>query len=439
MSQTTSEKSIARRGRSSYAAVASEPNTNNVRTYGDSINIETPEGSYGSISAVGSPQSISALEVPNKFPIEVIRRSPSPTIPQTFTAMPPYPPSPTQERSQPFDQICRHDQENLVPDPSANLYPIMSGPIPYETRKRSPSSPLRFERSNEYRNISNSLSSSFHEPFHTDILSLSTPDILHRQHRTYVPGHPELSHENSGYTSQPMSREPSGQSLNHMSEARRASIAETEPMPLLSDFSPKVQTSYQVYMNEEREREERPALKRSPPLRFAEPLEDITIKNNAHLKRRFNPMAPSFSPSTTTHSSPNMPNAPPNSTTTTTSLVSSIISSRQPSPLQAQLPFQPPTSIRQSPQQSPRQSPRQIQTPFSPPAPYPTDEQVQAPEMGRSSSGGVRIGPRTVIEFGTGVPGVVIEEARQRAERNRERIRREKAKSSGLGIQNLEN
>jgi len=58
--------------------------------------------------------------------------------------------------------------------------------------------------------------------------------------------------------------------------------------------------------------------------------------------------------------------------------------------------------------------------------------------MGRSSSGGVRIGPQTVIEFGTGVPGVVIEEARQRAERNRERIRREKARASGLGIQDLE-
>lgn len=59
--------------------------------------------------------------------------------------------------------------------------------------------------------------------------------------------------------------------------------------------------------------------------------------------------------------------------------------------------------------------------------------------MGRTGSGGVRIGPRTVIEFGSGVPGVDVEEARQRAEIYRERIRREKARASGLGIQGFEN
>lgn len=439
-SQAVSEGSMIRRGKSSYAAAVSEPTKDNVPSYRQPVNIEAPGSVQDSVSTFGSPSSMSAIEALNRFPIEVARQPLPRTLPQIVTPMPPYPLSPTYERDQPFDYMVKHDQENLVPDPLTNYYPRMSGPLPIETRRRSPSSPLRFDHSDDYRNISDSLPSSFHDPYNTASLSLSTPNILHKQNWTYVPGHPELSHENSGYTSQPMSRDTSGQSMDQGNERRRASITGTEPMPLLSDFSPKVHTSYQMYMKEEKEREDRPELKRSPPLRFSEPLDDSAGENTAQQRRRFNPMAPSFSPSASTYSnSPNIPGAPPNSTFSNPSLVSSNYSSRHPSPLHTQLPFQPPALTRQTPHQSPRQSPRQIQSPFSPPVPYPAEVSAEAPDMGRTGSGGVRIGPRTVIEFGSGVPGVDVEEARQRAEIYRERIRREKARASGLGIQGFEN
>lgn len=65
----------------------------------------------------------------------------------------------------------------------------------------------------------------------------------------------------TGYTSQPMSRDPSGQSAaSHASisrlklqygEGRRSSLANTEPVPDLSNFSPHIgPTSYQLYNSE---------------------------------------------------------------------------------------------------------------------------------------------------------------------------------------------
>jgi hypothetical protein len=70
----------------------------------------------------------------------------------------------------------------------------------------------------------------------------------------------------SGYTSQPMSRDPSGESARG---ARRPSLAESEPAPQMPDFSPRVPpTSYQMYENM-RERGNNGPMRKSPRLGFA--------------------------------------------------------------------------------------------------------------------------------------------------------------------------
>jgi hypothetical protein len=70
----------------------------------------------------------------------------------------------------------------------------------------------------------------------------------------------------SGYTSQPMSRDASGESARG---ARRPSLAESEPAPKIPDFSPRVPTtSYQMYENM-RERGNNGPMRRSPRLDFA--------------------------------------------------------------------------------------------------------------------------------------------------------------------------
>ena len=158
----------------------------------------------------------------------------------------------------------------------------------------------------------------------------------------------------------------------------------TRTVPKLPSFSPKIQTSYQVYS----QLHDRPAFKRSPPLRFSERLEDL--EPPAQQARKFNPNAPAFAPSG--------------------------YGSRQPSPLNSEVPFRPPAV------KSERQSPANVQGqgPFSPP-PYPDGREMGGEAMGRSGSGGVRVGGR-VINFGDGLEGVVVDEARERAERGRERI-----------------
>lgn len=136
----------------------------------------------------------------------------------------------------------------------------------------------------------NAQSSSFLNAEAPDILSLSSPDIKlyaanSNLNGTYYPGYPEFSGEvggGGGYSSQPMSRDISGGSTRSVYEKgigggvgvagevgkengyvsgigiggvgrrrdrpRRASVAETEPMPRLPVFSPRIPpTSYQVY------------------------------------------------------------------------------------------------------------------------------------------------------------------------------------------------
>lgn len=81
--------------------------------------------------------------------------------------------------------------------------------------------------------------------------------ILERDANTYL---------ESGYTSQPMSRDVSGESSRG---ARRPSLAESEPAPQMPDFSPRVPpTSYQMYENM-RERANNGPIRKSPRLDFA--------------------------------------------------------------------------------------------------------------------------------------------------------------------------
>jgi len=81
--------------------------------------------------------------------------------------------------------------------------------------------------------------------------------VFEREANTYL---------ESGYTSQPMSRDASGESVRG---ARRPSLAESEPAPKMPDFSPRVpQTSYQMY-EKMRERGNNGPMRKSPRLDFA--------------------------------------------------------------------------------------------------------------------------------------------------------------------------
>ncbi len=98
--------------------------------------------------------------------------------------------------------------------------------------------------------------------------------ILERDTNTYL---------ESGYTSQPMSRDPSGDSARG---ARRPSLAESEPAPHMPDFSPRVPpTSYQMYENM-RERGNIGPMRSSPRLDFA------TTKNTERINEWSGPLDP---------------------------------------------------------------------------------------------------------------------------------------------------
>jgi hypothetical protein len=132
-----------------------------------------------------------------------------------------------------------------------------------------------------------SLQSSVHDAQNSHFLSLSSPNIRPGREETYYPGHPEFSSRaqthtyEEGYTSQPMSRDPSGQSAHsehshqsrssHVTETgrRRPSLAETEPPPQLPDFSPRYSpTSYELY-ERRRESRERVAVRTNSRLEFS--------------------------------------------------------------------------------------------------------------------------------------------------------------------------
>lgn len=135
---------------------------------------------------------------------------------------------------------------------------------------------------------------------------------------------------------------------------------------------------------------------------------DIHANNNSlpAPRRQFhpNPTAPSFSPS---------PSRTPYSKSARTS------------PANLHSPFSPPRTLAQHSFSSISVSP--ISHPYSTPRSFTTlnqvqmegqmEEQPQAPEMGRSGSGGVKIGNGQVIKFGDFPDKVDMREARERVER----------------------
>jgi hypothetical protein len=229
----------------------------------------------------------------------------------------------------------------------------------------------------------------------------------------------------SGYTSQPMSRDPSGESAQG---ARRPSLAESEPAPQMPGFSPRIPTSYQMYENM-RERGSDGLMRKSPRLDIArardieridewsngpkpykkEKYVHSTISNNSPLpltnfsvpplppRPNFNPTAPIFLPRTQS---------------------------------------QPPGPSRQMPP-SPLSAPR-----TSPPYPEYLQQASSRPMSPSSSSGGVRIG-RRMIGFGDFPDPVDLDLARQRVERQRselsERRFREESPRAGEISRSVEN
>lgn len=297
----------------SYAAAAAGTTTNPVSGYCEPARpaTEPQESSSGSNSSLEVHPPSSAMAALQKIPIEVTRSPPTPRSP--FTPPQPYPPSPGFSYQQPYPtsdtaiyQIPgRYSQENIAlgPDPyPANNYPRKTGPIPYESLLPSSlsSSPRKRDLPHDYpvwhsQTYSEILPPASHDM--TQNLSLSSPNIRSSE-APYYPGRPEFSGppHHDGYTSQPMSRHPSGQSAhsNHSTHSenaagrlrRRPSLAETEPLPQLPVFSPKIPpTSYQVYerMRDERDLRgdrDRGLIRKSPRLGFvrvAERLDEWTV------------------------------------------------------------------------------------------------------------------------------------------------------------------
>lgn len=292
----------------SYAVAAAGTTPDTVSGYREQPRptTEPQESSSGSNSSLEVRPPSSAMVALQKFPIEVTRSPPTPRSP--FTTIPPYPPSPgfSYHQSNPVSDTAiyqvpgRYSQENLTlgPDPyPTNNYPRKTGPIPYVTLQpfSLSSSPRKRDLPHDYpawhsQTYSEILQPPAHAP--TQNLSLSSPNIRSSE-EPYYPGHPEfsgLSHHD-GYTSQPMSRNPSGQSMhsNHSTHSanaadrlrRRPSLAETEPMPQLPLFSPRIPpTSYQVYERMRDERDvrgdrDRGAMRKSPRLGFAKVVERL--------------------------------------------------------------------------------------------------------------------------------------------------------------------
>lgn len=515
-SQRGSERGRVMTGMSSYAAAVAEATRDTVSSVKELVRppTEASQSSPESTSTLELPQS-SAVESLQKFPIEVTRQPPSPIL-STFTPMPipPYPQTPHGELPDgqtafPFDSNYNQENTSLGLDPyPSNIYPRKTGPIPFETRQpavasSSTSPPRNLQQGYptwQSQTFSGSLPSApMHMPSDVEtppFLSLSTPDITRQQanNAPYYPGRPELSNQQGGYTSQPMSRDPSGQSKNnsppsnhsahsagHTEGRRRPSLAETEPLPQLPIFSPRIPpTSYQVYerMKQlEREGElrkgrelERGATNKIPRLEYARAalierldewnspahspmVRDESISPLPTTRRQFNPTAPSFSPSPSSFTrSPNLPTVPPNSTfsnpSTNPSAGTSAYATAYPSPLP---PHNTPQSFQSFAQpQVPHSTPQSFQSFTQPPPPHTTPQSfhsVPSPsdrphsksnasvksggeEMGRSGSGGVKVGGK-MIEFGDFPEKVDADAARQRVlkswseKEKKERERRE--------------
>jgi hypothetical protein len=211
------------------------------------------------------PASSAILSL-QKFPHETTRRPATPASPASLR--PPYPQTPylyPGRDSEVYQMPGHYSQENLTLGPTpfpSTVYPRMEGFPPLEVRYTQASLPLNHDLDIAPMPSGSLPSSMFlSRPQGDHPLSISTPNIpMSRQDleiSPYYPGRPELSNQTSGgYSSQPMSRNQSGQSTHSagahstglLERRRRRSAAETEPMPQLPVFSPRIApTSYQVY------------------------------------------------------------------------------------------------------------------------------------------------------------------------------------------------
>lgn len=329
-------------GAATYASAVTKPTT--VLGFRDARPISQE------ISALARPPSStdsSAMASLQQYPVPVLRHPPTPA---NIIPMPPYPRSPgpspehSPERSpglsyqQPLHlsdgalYSMHGRQENISQSLSAlptTIYPRMTGQIPIESNNHS-TSPLKRDLPHDYTGWYSQTYPEGALEQHPPFLSLSSPNIQ-RPHSNssphaspYYPGRPELSFSSEpnpdGYTSQPMSRDPSGQSAqSHHSTGvlergqergrgrRRVSIAETEPPPQLPSYSPRIRpTSYQVYTKRleqefsERQRSPGYPVRKSPRLGYANTADDRSPIEENHLpspRRQFNPSITSFSPS----------------------------------------------------------------------------------------------------------------------------------------------
>ncbi|KAM0178287.1 hypothetical protein ACHAPF_003652 [Botrytis cinerea] len=366
-----------------YASAVSGPTRDTASRHG------TEENFSDTTSNLGFPEPTTAVAALQRIPHDTESQPPPPQVP--YTRMPPYPHTPDLYYRQPYaanmydTPITNDSQDSFkpIPNPFETIFPIMTGPPPM-TRSSIPytslSPSLKRDLPHDYpswdsQSYPNSLHGSMHNPIPhqgnlqsphllrpTQFQSISSPNLLPSQYRpnpsTYYPGRPEFSHsdttsittartspQESGYTSQPLSRNPSGQSThstislprpvarpcsasNSALKTRRTSLAETEPLPQLP-FSPRVsapamspQIGYQIssthYLNHAPQDRERGMVRKSPRLSFArtavvdearilyenqERERDLQrqgqnqfVSSQARIPRTFNPLAPNFSP-----------------------------------------------------------------------------------------------------------------------------------------------
>lgn len=421
-------------GVSSYAAPVSSA-VADVSGIGDSARpIMEP---LSSASSLERPPS-SAMASLQRFPIKVTKNPPNP-VPST--QRPPYPQSPylllgSQEGV--LQIPGNYSQENtslgLEPVPS-NVYPRMEGLPPMEMHRSHVSLPLYLDHDvadMRHGSLPSSMLLTNPRDRHHDPLSLSSPNIqVSRQDSDispYYPGRPEFSQTAGGYSSQPMSRDPSGQS-NHSNnsahstgllERRRIpSVTETEPMPQLPIFSPRVApTSYQVYerMRERdllgdremvfsslqletmrREKESRlSSVQRSPKLEFARAalieserqrhdFENIPALSQPRT-RNWDPTVPVFAPSQGNFTlSPPIPRDPANSMMSGTfsgpsTASGSAMQTNYPSPMPGALQYHHTTPVSASFNSAP--TPSSFMTTYSFPSPLPPQNTPGSPYAG---------------------------------------------------------
>jgi hypothetical protein len=355
--------------------------------------------------------------------------------------------------------------------PSTKVYPMKTGPLPIETqgqmRSRAHTGPPKRSLPHDYPSW-HSQDYANNDDRVPSLMSLSSPNI---RPSTYIPGRPELSFSSTehGYSSQPMSRDTSGHSKQSRGRGRPQSVAETEPLPHRPNVSPP--TSYQVYQNQnapevpqlrnlQRERSPAQRSRKSPRLsQGQQSLEnwDGGIENLPPPRRAFNPATPAFQPGTlfsranstqTTlqplhgdfikpspplpHSAPVTQHPSPNSFTTN---LPHHNSQWTPPPLPQHRTSPPhPLSNQFKPPARPNPTPWGVPRTFTPmEEPDPATPRFGGEEMGRSGSGGVKVGTR-FVQFGE-TESVDTVHARARVERTWvERSESGLREAVGLGI-----